>query len=69
MIDSHAHGHTRSGQPITDPDVETVAAEAEAGYDIDELPAPAGPSAGAPRSARPQPAWSPCVWIPSFAAS
>jgi hypothetical protein len=31
------YGHTRSGQPITDADVEVLAAEAEAGYDVDML--------------------------------
>ncbi|HVS28876.1 MAG TPA: CopG family transcriptional regulator [Solirubrobacteraceae bacterium] len=33
----HATGHTRSGQPITDAEVEALAAEAEAGYDVDQL--------------------------------
>ena len=31
------YGHTRAGRPITDRDVEILAAEAEAGYDVDEL--------------------------------
>jgi hypothetical protein len=28
------YGHTRSGEPITNKDIETLAAEAEAGYDV-----------------------------------
>jgi uncharacterized protein (DUF4415 family) len=31
------YGHTRSGEPITNKDIETLAAEAEAGYDVDAL--------------------------------
>ena len=31
------HGHTSSGRPITDAEIETLAAEAETGYDVDEL--------------------------------
>ena len=31
------HGHTQSGQEITDEVVERLAAEADAGYDIDAL--------------------------------
>jgi hypothetical protein len=30
-------GHTRSGKPITDEEIEALAAEAEAGYDVDTL--------------------------------
>lgn len=37
MTDSHVYGHTQSGRPITDQEVEAFAAEAEAGYDVDEL--------------------------------
>jgi uncharacterized protein (DUF4415 family) len=37
MTKRHAYGHTQSGQPITDEDVEKLAAEAEAGYDVDQL--------------------------------
>jgi hypothetical protein len=37
MSEPRIYGHTRSGQPITDTDVEALAAEAEAGYDVDEL--------------------------------
>jgi len=37
MTEPHIHGHTESGRPITDTDVEAMADEAEAGYDIDEL--------------------------------
>lgn len=37
MTESHAYGHTRSGRPITDGEVDALAAEAEAGYDVDEL--------------------------------
>jgi uncharacterized protein (DUF4415 family) len=31
------YGHTRSGKPITDEQVEALAAEAEAGYDVEAL--------------------------------
>jgi len=37
MTDPHVHGHTKSGKPITDADVERLTAEAEAGYDVAEL--------------------------------
>jgi hypothetical protein len=37
MTDERIYGHTRSGQPITDSDVQALAAEAEAGYDVDRL--------------------------------
>jgi hypothetical protein len=37
MTDARVYGHTSSGQPITDKDVEILAAEAEAGYDVDRL--------------------------------
>lgn len=37
MSQPRVYGHTRSGRPITDKDVEALAAEAEAGYDVDEL--------------------------------
>jgi hypothetical protein len=37
MTDERVYGHTRSGQPITDTDVQALAAEAEAGYDVDRL--------------------------------
>jgi predicted transcriptional regulator len=32
-----AYGRTKSGKDITDADIEKYAAEAEAGYDVDEL--------------------------------
>ncbi len=31
------HGHTKSGVPITEARIEALAAEAEAGYDVDEV--------------------------------
>jgi uncharacterized protein (DUF4415 family) len=31
------YGHTRSGKPITDEEIESLAAEAEAGYDVEAL--------------------------------
>ncbi len=31
------HGHTKAGRPITDRDIEVLAAEAEAGYDAGAL--------------------------------
>jgi Ribbon-helix-helix protein, copG family len=37
MTNPGVNGHTRSGEPITDQDVEALAAEAEAGYDVDVL--------------------------------
>lgn len=37
MSEPRIYGHTRAGRPITDADVEALAAEAEAGYDVDEL--------------------------------
>ena len=37
MTEPRVYGHTRSGQPITDAEVEALAAEAEAGYDVDRL--------------------------------
>ena len=37
MTEPRVYGHTGSGRPITDSEVEALAAEAEAGYDVDEL--------------------------------
>jgi hypothetical protein len=37
MSKRRTHGQTKSGQPITDSDIEKLAAEAEAGYDVDAL--------------------------------
>jgi uncharacterized protein (DUF4415 family) len=37
MSKDRVHGHTRSGKPITDEEIETLAAEAEAGYDVEKL--------------------------------
>jgi CRISPR-associated endonuclease/helicase Cas3 len=37
MTKRPVHGHTKSGRPITDRDIEHLAAEAEAGYDADAL--------------------------------
>jgi hypothetical protein len=37
MSEPRTYGHTRAGRPITDTDVKALAAEAEAGYDVDEL--------------------------------
>jgi hypothetical protein len=37
MTTPRIHGHTKSGHPITDEDVEKLAAEAEVGYDVDTL--------------------------------
>jgi uncharacterized protein (DUF4415 family) len=36
------YGHTRSGKPITDEEIEVLAAEAESGYDVDMLVARRG---------------------------
>jgi hypothetical protein len=37
MSEPRVYGHTRAGRPIVDTDIEALAAEAEAGYDVDEL--------------------------------
>lgn len=37
MTKRRVYGHTGSGRPITDAEVEKLAAEAEAGYDVDQL--------------------------------
>jgi hypothetical protein len=37
MTEPQIHGHTESGEPVTDKDIETLAAEAEAGYDVNTL--------------------------------
>ena len=37
MTQPPIHGHTKSGRPITDQDIESLAAEAEAGYDVETL--------------------------------
>ncbi len=37
MSKDRAYGHTRSGKPITDKGIETLAAEAEAGYEVEAL--------------------------------
>jgi hypothetical protein len=37
MTKRRIHGHTKSGRPITDQDVERLAAEADAGYDVEKL--------------------------------
>ncbi len=37
MTEQPIHGYTSSGRPITDRDIEDLAAEAEAGYDTEAL--------------------------------
>lgn len=37
MTEPTVYGHTNSGQPITDATIDDLAAEAEAGYDVDQL--------------------------------
>jgi hypothetical protein len=37
MTDRRVYGYTSSGLPITDSEVEALAAEAKAGYNVDEL--------------------------------
>ncbi|MGI9157025.1 MAG: CopG family transcriptional regulator [Marmoricola sp.] len=37
MTEPHVYGHTRSGRPITDTEIEALAVGAEAGYDVDNL--------------------------------
>jgi uncharacterized protein (DUF4415 family) len=36
-MSKRTHGHTTSGRPITDADVQRLAEEAERGYDVDAL--------------------------------
>ena len=37
MTKRRVHGHTKSGRPITDEEVDKLVAEAEAGYDPEQL--------------------------------
>jgi hypothetical protein len=37
MTEPRIYGHTSSGRPITDAEIEALADEAEAGYDVGEL--------------------------------
>lgn len=37
MTEQRIYGHDRSDEPITDTKVQALAAEAQAGYDVDEL--------------------------------
>jgi hypothetical protein len=37
MTEPTIHGHTKPGRPITDQDIESLAAEAEAAYDVRAL--------------------------------
>lgn len=37
MSKDRVYGHTRSGRPITDKEIETLVTEAESGYDVDTL--------------------------------
>ena len=37
MSQDRVYGHTRSGKPITDKEIEALAAEADSGYDLDPL--------------------------------
>ena len=37
MSADRIYGHTAGGKPISDADIDVLAAEAEAGYDVDEL--------------------------------
>ena len=37
MTKPRIHGHTPAGKPITDTEITKLAAEAEAGYDVDAL--------------------------------
>lgn len=37
MSDERVYGHTDAGRPITDREVEALAAEPETGYDVDRL--------------------------------
>ncbi|MGH9068892.1 MAG: ribbon-helix-helix protein, CopG family [Acidimicrobiales bacterium] len=42
MTEPRVYGHTDSSRPITDVEIEALAAEAEAGYDVDDLVARRG---------------------------
>jgi hypothetical protein len=37
MSKDRVYGHTRSGKPLTDNEIEVLAAEAKSGYDVDVL--------------------------------
>lgn len=37
MTKRRIYGHTKSGRPVTEEDVEKLAAEAETGYDVEQL--------------------------------
>jgi hypothetical protein len=37
MTKDRVYGHTSSGKPLTDKEIEALAAEAESGYDVDAL--------------------------------
>jgi len=37
MTKSRVYGHTKSGRAVTEGDIDKLAAEAEAGYDVDAL--------------------------------
>lgn len=37
MSHDRVYGHTRSGKPITDKEIEALVAEADSGYDVDVL--------------------------------
>lgn len=41
-MNEHTYGRTKSGKTVTGADVEALAAEAEAGYDVEELRARRG---------------------------
>ena len=42
MSKDRVYGHSSSGNPITDKEIEVLAAEAESGYDVDALVARTG---------------------------
>jgi hypothetical protein len=68
MTEPPIHGHTKSGRPITDHYIESLPAEAEAGYDVETLIARATSVAG-PRSGTPPPASSQSDWTVNSAAN
>ena len=37
MTDPHVYGHTKTGRPITDATIDELTAEAEAGYNVEDL--------------------------------
>ena len=65
MTKPTTHGHTQSGRPITDRTSKSLAAEAEAGYDVETLIARRNKRGRPTLGASPR-AWSQFGWTPSY---